>query len=97
MALSVDRQDRGDASWMKIINEWFERFFNDPQAVILVVVLALGASVILLLGRDLAPLLASLVIAYLLEGFVKFLQRAWHLPRLAATVIVFLWFLAFVL
>lgn len=82
---------------MKIINEWFEQFFNDPQAVILVVVLALGASIILVLGRDLAPLLASLVIAYLLEGFVKFLQRSWRLPRLAATVIVFLLFLAFVL
>ncbi|HHW78734.1 MAG TPA: AI-2E family transporter [Xanthomonadaceae bacterium] len=82
---------------MKIISDWFQRFFNDPQAVILTVVLALGTSVILVMGRDLAPVLASLVIAYLLEGIVQLLQNRLRLPRLLGTVVVFVLFLAFVL
>lgn len=82
---------------MKIISDWFQRFFNDPQTVILTVVLVLGASVILIMGQDLAPVLASLVIAYLLEGVVQLLQRRLRLPRLLATVVVFVLFIAFVL
>ena len=82
---------------MKIISDWFQRFFNDPQAVILTVVLVLGASVILIMGKDLAPVLASIVIAYLLEGIVQILQRYLRLPRLLATSVVFVLFTAFVL
>jgi len=85
---------RGD---MKIISDWFRRFFDDPQAVILTVVLVLGTSVVLVMGRDLAPVLASIVIAYLLEGVVQFLHRWMRLPRSLAVVVVFLLFLAFVL
>jgi putative permease len=82
---------------MKIISDWFQRFFNDPQAVILTVVLVLGTSVILFMGRDLAPVLASIVIAYLLEGVVQFLRSWFRLPRLLGTILVFVLFLAFVL
>lgn len=82
---------------MKIISDWFRRFFNDPQAVILTVVLVLGTSVILFMGRDLAPVLASIVIAYLLEGVVQFLRFRLRLPRLLGTILVFVLFLAFVL
>ncbi len=82
---------------MKIISDWFLRFFNDPQAVILTVMLAIVASVILFMGRDLAPVLASLVIAYLLDGVIQFLQRSLRLPRLLWTIVVFVFFLAFVL
>ncbi len=82
---------------MKIISDWFQRFFNDPQAVILTVVLVLGASVILIMGKDLAPVLASIVIAYLLEGIVQILQRWLRLPRLLATFVVFVLFISFVL
>lgn len=82
---------------MKIISEWFQRFFHDPQAVILTVVLVLLTSVILIMGQDLAPVLASMVIAYLLEGIVQFLQRGLRVPRLLASTLVFVLFIAFVL
>ena len=82
---------------MKIISDWFRRLFSDPQAVILSIVLALVTGVILIMGRDLAPVLASIVIAYLLEGVVQFLQRRLRSPRLLATAVVFVLFLAFVL
>lgn len=82
---------------MKIISDWFRRFFNDPQAVILTVMLVIVTSIIVFMGRDLAPVLASLVIAYLLDGVVQFLQRSLPLPRLLWTVVVFVLFVAFVL
>ena len=82
---------------MKIFSEWFERFFHDPQAVILTVVLVLGTSVVLVMGQDLAPVLASIVIAYLLEGIVQALERRLRIPRLLAVVVVFILFMTFVL
>jgi putative permease len=82
---------------MKIISDWFRRFFNDPQAVILTMLLVLGTSVVLVMGQDLAPVLASVVIAYLLEGVVQQLQHSVRLPRWLAVSVVFVLFLAFVL
>ncbi|HCB14570.1 MAG TPA: AI-2E family transporter [Gammaproteobacteria bacterium] len=81
---------------MKILSDWFERFFHDPQAVILTVVLVVGTSVVLVMGRDLAPVLAGIVIAYLLEGIVQILQCRLRAPHLLAVVVVFILFMAFV-
>jgi putative permease len=80
---------------MKIISDWFHRFFTDTQAVILVILLVVGTAVIIFMGQMLAPVLAGIVIAYLLEGLVQFLER-WGLPRLPAVVVVFMLFCAIV-
>ncbi len=77
---------------MHIIRDWFYRYFTDPQVIILVVLLFAGTVFILTMGKILAPVLASVVIAYLLEGFVGLLER-FRLPRLAAVLIVFLTFM----
>ncbi len=82
---------------MKMISDWFQRFFHDPQAVILTVVMVMGTSVVLVMGQDLAPVLASMVIAYLLEGVVLQFQRQLRMPRLLAVLVVFMLFIAFVL
>jgi len=79
---------------LNIIREWFRRHFSDPQVIILFLVLLGGTVIILTLGRIMAPVLASVVIAYLLEGLVGFFQR-YRIPRLAAVLIVFLTFIAF--
>lgn len=70
---------------MQIIRDWFRQLFNDPQAIILVLVLALVTGIVLFMGQDLAPVLASIVIAYLLEGIVQILQRYARLPRLPSS------------
>ncbi len=79
---------------MQIIREWFRRHFSDPQVIILFFILLGGTVAILTLGQIMAPVLASLVIAYLLEGLVGFLERR-RIPRLAAVLIVFLTFMTF--
>ena len=73
--------------------DWFDRHFSNPQVVILAVVLLTGLTVILIAGRLLAPLLASVIIAYLLEGGVRILERR-RMPRIAAVVLVFSLFLS---
>ena len=79
---------------MEIVRRWFYRYFSDPQVVILALILLLGFVVIVTLGAMLAPVLASLVLAYLLDGVVTGLQNR-GVPRLPAVVLVFLLFLVF--
>ena len=65
---------------MNLLTSWFKRTFADPQVVILGIVLVVGFAVVIGLGRMLAPVFASIVIAYLLEAAVARLQRT-GLPR----------------
>jgi putative permease len=81
---------------MNLIKEWFQRNFSDPQAVLLAVLLVIGTSVVLFMGKMLAPVLASIVIAYLLEGLVHVIQRR-GMPRTRVVILVFLAFMAFIL
>jgi putative permease len=77
---------------MQLISDWFRRHFSDPQIVILAILLIIGAVVLIVLGHYLAPVIASVVIAYLLEGLVNILERH-RVPRLIAVLLVFLTFL----
>lgn len=78
---------------MNLVKDWFRRNFSDPQVVVLTVLLAGSLLVVLFLGKMLIPVLASLVIAYLLDSVVAFLERR-RLPRLAAVLGVYFGFLA---
>ena len=78
----------------EFINSWYRRYFTDPQASLLVVLLVISAVVLLTMGKMLAPLLAALVIAYLLEGGVTKLQRKIS-SRIWSVNLVYLLFVAF--
>jgi putative permease len=72
----------------QLFKEWRDRHFSDPQRVILGIMLLVGAGLVYFLGSLLAPVLISIIIAYLLDGLVSMLKR-FRLPRLAAVSIVF--------
>ena len=74
------------------IRAWFERHFSDPQVLGLAAVLIVGFAIIWLGGGLLAPVIASVVIAYLLEGLIGVLER-YRAPRLAAVLVVFIAFM----
>lgn len=78
---------------MNIVHKWLRRHTSNPQIVILVSILIFSALVLYVFGNILAPVLASVVIAYLLEGLVVILERI-RIPRLLAVSIVFLTFMA---
>ena len=81
---------------MQVITAWFKRYFSDPQIVFLTLFLLLMFGVVIIMGDMLAPVLASIVIAYLLEGIVNLLEH-YSLPRLISVIIVFILFMMFVL
>ncbi|MFK8076185.1 MAG: AI-2E family transporter [Granulosicoccus sp.] len=76
-----------------IIRDWYTRNFSDPQAVILAFLLLVVFGLVWLVGDIMAPVLVSLVLAYLLEGLVAAMGR-WRVPRTIASVIVLLMILA---
>jgi putative permease len=78
----------------EFINSWYRRYFTDPQAALLVVLLGISIVVLLTMGKMLAPLLAALVISYLLEGSVIKLQRKLF-SRFWAVNLVYLLFITF--
>jgi putative permease len=80
---------------MKLVKNWFRRYFSDPQIIFLAVLLLILFAVIIIMGNMLTPVLASLVIAYLLEGLVSKLERR-GLPRLVSVILVYIAFVVFV-
>ena len=80
---------------IRFVREWYLRHFNDPQVALLAVLLILGFAVIMLAGKPLQPLIAAIVIAYLLDGAVEALVRR-KAPRVIATTVVFILFVGFV-
>ena len=81
---------------LEILRSWYRRYLSDPQAVMLLLILVVGFGIVLTLGDMLAPVLAALVIAYLLEGVVRYFERH-GAPRLRAVILVFSLFMAFVI
>ncbi|SDJ52139.1 AI-2E family transporter [Billgrantia gudaonensis] len=79
-----------------VFKGWVEHYFSDEEAVILLVLLALGFAVVVVLGRMLAPFLTALVIAFLLQGAVSWLERQ-GAPHLLAVMVVFLGFIGILL
>ena len=66
-----------------VFKTWFEKHFSDPQAIILIAILVLGAILVLYWGSILTPVLAGIVIAYVLEGLVRRLNQL-GMPRFVA-------------
>jgi putative permease len=78
---------------LRLIRDWLNRYFSDPQSLILGLLLLAGFLIVMFLGEMLTPVFVSLVIAYLLDGMAIALQRI-KVPRLVSVLLVFLLFLA---
>ncbi|HSP57799.1 MAG TPA: AI-2E family transporter [Halomonas sp.] len=78
-------------SLRSVFRGWINHYFSDEEAVILLVVLILGFAAVIWLGSMLAPFLTALVIAFLLQGVVSWLERR-RVPHLLAVILVTLGF-----
>jgi putative permease len=67
---------------------WYKKRFNDPQAIVLFIVLTGGFSIIYFFHHILTPLLVAIVIAYLLDPPTRYLQKI-GVSRTVATCLVF--------
>ena len=78
---------------MNAILAWLRRQLADPQIVALSLIVLLLAVSVWMFGQMLAPLLASLVIAYLLDSIASRLRHR-GVPHMVAVLLVFTLFLA---
>ncbi|AMZ72127.1 MULTISPECIES: AI-2E family transporter [Pseudomonas] len=80
----------------KVLRDWIQRYFSDEEAVVLAVLLFLAFAAVLTLGGMLAPVLAGMVLAYLMQGLVTTLERL-RLPGAVAVGLVFALFMGLLL
>ncbi|CAI8817367.1 MULTISPECIES: AI-2E family transporter [unclassified Pseudomonas] len=80
----------------KVLRDWIQRYFSDEEAVVLAVLLVLAFTAVLTLGGMLAPVLAGMVLAYLMQGLVSTLERL-RLPGGVAVGLVFALFMGVLL
>ncbi|KMM86248.1 putative permease [Pseudomonas taetrolens] len=80
----------------KVLRDWVQRYFSDEEAVVLAVLLVLAFTAVLTLGGMLAPVLAGMVLAYLMQGLVVALERL-RVPAAASVGLVFALFMGLLL
>jgi len=80
----------------KLLNQWLNRHFSDPQIVILGVLIVFGSVLVFTLGNMLTPVICAIIIAYLLDSFVQFVEKL-KIPRIIAVIVVFMGFMTILL
>jgi len=73
---------------IKLINDWYNEHFNNPQVAILALLLFTSATLLYFFGDILVPLLVAVIIAYLLDGVVLTCVK-YKIPRLVAIIFTF--------
>lgn len=81
---------------LQLIKNWFTRYILDPELAILWLFLLFIIIVFASLGKILAPVFVSVVIAYLLQWPISSLEKL-HLPRIAAVLGVYISFVGLVI
>ena len=76
----------------RTLQRWQQRYLGDEQALVLVMMLVIAGLLVLWMGSILAPIFASVVLAYLLQGLVKVMKQL-GMPKLVAVTGVTLLFL----
>ena len=72
---------------LRVIQKWYERNFADEEALVLVLLLGMLLIGVLMFGQILGPVLAAVVIAFLMQGLVNHLVKM-KIPHLVAVSIV---------
>jgi putative permease len=71
---------------LEIFNKWSERYLFEEESVLLLVLVLLSLVLLATIGDILAPLLAAIVLAYLVQGVVNVLTRLGLPPWLGFSV-----------
>ncbi|MBW7470110.1 AI-2E family transporter [Marinobacter sp. M216] len=77
---------------IRILRGLAHKYFSDEEAVILFLILVIGTVLVIWFGAMLAPVIASLIIAFILQGLVTKLVKL-GVPEMVAIIGVFLLFL----
>ncbi|MGL6160715.1 AI-2E family transporter [Microbulbifer sp.] len=71
---------------LTIVRNWVNRYFSQEEVVLLVLLMLAALVVLATLGQVLAPVLAALIIAFLMQGMVQRLV-SWKVPHWLAVTL----------
>ena len=74
---------------INVFKRWLERYFADEEAVLVAVLLVASVIIIVTMGVVLAPMIAAVIIAFLMQGIVARL-KTWGVSHIVAVSIAFL-------
>lgn len=74
---------------INIFQRWMERYLADEEAVLVLVILVAGLAIVITLGVVLAPMIAAMIIAFLMQGMVVRL-KSWGISHNLAVFSAFL-------
>lgn len=78
---------------LKVLNTWINRYLGEEESVLLAVLLIFSLIILITLGQIIAPFIAALVFAFLLQGGVNRLMVL-GVPRMVAVSSIFLVFIS---
>lgn len=76
---------------LEIFQKWYERYFFEEESILLLVLLVVALALLLTVGDILTPILAAMVLAYLMQGISKYLTDK-GLPQWVGVTFSFLVF-----
>jgi len=76
---------------LEIFQKWYERYFFEEESILLLVLLAVALVLLLTVGDIIAPVVAAIVLAYLMQGISNYLT-AKGLPQWVGVSFSFLVF-----
>ena len=71
---------------IEVLRDWSKRYLGDEQVVWLLLFVTVSISLLVFIGNTLMPILASIIIAYLLQPLVNFFRRMSLSPTLSALI-----------
>lgn len=73
-----------------IIRNWIDRYFHNEESVLVLLILILSFAVIWTMGDILGPVLAAIIIAFLMQGLVNWLNEYGLKPIFSVSISVLL-------
>ena len=77
---------------MEVFEKWYRRYLFEEESVLLLVLLAISVVLLMTIGDIIAPLLAAIVLAYLMQGISTQLQNH-GVPRWLGVSVAYLVFI----
>ena len=75
---------------INFLKNFFDRYFFDDEQFAALFIISIGIVILYFLGGILAPVLVSILIAYILNGFMSFLEEKGNSRFLALSVTLFI-------
>ncbi len=77
---------------LEIFNKWYRRYLYEEESVLLLVLIAISVALLMTIGNVLAPVLAAIVLAYLMQGVAAQLHRR-GLPEWLGVTVAYVLFM----